>query len=115
MLIWEISRPLSYCFFSDDFLKPTVLKTALGRTAFVPPELARVDMDLITAGDPHDHLGNNTGAILPHQLVLPKGQERKGALMTQISGFRFLPMEYSGIHRHGYEHDAYCWVLFFQA
>lgn len=53
----------------------------------MPPELARVDIDLITARDPHDHLGNNKGTILPHQLVLTKGQERKGTLMTQISGF----------------------------
>ena len=76
------SRPL-FPFLLLQYLPETynTVNSVLGRTAFVPPELAKVDIDLIPARDPHSHkatAGQWRRSYVPHQLELSMGSAEQG-------------------------------------
>lgn len=90
------------------------------RTTFVPLELARVDIDLIAATDPHSHKATAAQwhrTYEPHQLELSRGQKSKGTRDLSAPNLSpnsmFLLRESSDTHRHWCWHTEYCWILLF--
>lgn len=87
----------------------------------MPPELARVDMDLIPARDPRSHteqLDSDVGVTYPISWRSLWGQKSKGTRDLFDPNLppdsTLLPMESSDIPRHGFGHSAYCWIRFFR-
>lgn len=98
--------PFILCCFPETY---STANSALGRTAFVPPEWARVDIDLKgTHTVTRQQLDNDAG------ITYRISWSSLGVRRAWAPNSMFLPMESSDTPREGYGHSACCWILYFR-